>query len=63
MRTAEVDPDQPELLMVAAFELLGKPEAPSQALGPRAILKRAGSPRSGPPDRNLTRQHLVRFLG
>jgi LDH2 family malate/lactate/ureidoglycolate dehydrogenase len=36
--TAEFDRDQLETLMVAAFELLGKPEAQAQELA-RSILK------------------------
>jgi hypothetical protein len=36
--TAEFDPDQLERLMVAAFELLGKPEGQARELS-RAILK------------------------
>jgi hypothetical protein len=55
MPTAEFDPDQLENLMVAAFELLGKPEAEAQELA-RAILRAAELPRSGdsaPPDRDL----------
>jgi hypothetical protein len=56
VRTAEFDPDQLESLMVAAFELLGKPEAEAQELA-RAILKAAERPQSGDPgslDRDLT---------
>jgi hypothetical protein len=48
VRTAEFDPDQLESLMVAAFELLGKPEAQAQELA-RAILKAAEQPQSGDP--------------
>jgi hypothetical protein len=49
MRTAEFDPDQPERLMVAAFELLGKPQGEAQELA-RAILKAAERPKSGDPE-------------
>ena len=48
MRTVEFDPDQLESFMVAAFELLGKPEAQAQELA-RAILKAAERPQSGDP--------------
>jgi hypothetical protein len=54
--TAEFEPDQLESLMVAAFELLGKPEAQAQELA-RSILKAAERPQSGdrgPPDRDPT---------
>jgi LDH2 family malate/lactate/ureidoglycolate dehydrogenase len=54
--TVEFDADQLERLMVAAFELLGKPEVEAQELA-RAILKAAERPRTGspePPDRDLT---------
>jgi LDH2 family malate/lactate/ureidoglycolate dehydrogenase len=53
--TAAFDSDQLESLMVAAFELLGKPEAQAQELA-RSILKAASRPQSGdprPPDRDL----------
>jgi hypothetical protein len=54
--TAEFDPDQLERLMVAAFELLGKPRGEAQELA-RAILKSAECPQSDDPrpplDRNL----------
>jgi hypothetical protein len=52
---AEFDPDQLESLMVAVFELLGKPEAQAQELA-RSILKAAERPQSDdprPPDRDL----------
>jgi hypothetical protein len=55
MPTAEFDPDQLERLMVAAFELLGKPESQARELA-RSILKAAERPQSGdprPPDRDL----------
>jgi hypothetical protein len=55
-RVAEFDADQLETLMVAAFELLGKPEAQAQELA-RSILRAAEQPQSGdpkPPDRDLT---------
>ena len=58
MRTAQFDPDQLELLMVTAFELLGKPQAEAQELA-RSILKAAGWPQSGDPgslDRDPTRR-------
>jgi hypothetical protein len=45
---AEFDPDQLESLMVAAFELMGKPEAEAQELA-RSILKAAERPQSGDP--------------
>jgi hypothetical protein len=41
--TAEFDPDQLERLMVAAFELLGKPQGQARELS-RAILKAAERP-------------------
>jgi hypothetical protein len=56
---AEFDPDQLQSLMVAAFALLGKPEAEAWELA-RAILKAAERPHSddrGPPRRDLTRHH------
>jgi hypothetical protein len=56
--TAVFDPDQLETLMVAALELLGKPEAEAHELG-RAILKEAERPQSdapGLPDRDPTRR-------
>jgi hypothetical protein len=49
MRTAEFDADQLELLIVAAFELLGKPQGEAQELA-RAILKAAERPQSGDPE-------------
>ena len=55
VRTAVFDRDQLESLMVAAFELLGKPEAQAQELA-KSILKAAERPQSGdprPPDRDL----------
>jgi LDH2 family malate/lactate/ureidoglycolate dehydrogenase len=54
MGTALFDADQLESLMVAAFELMGKPEAQARELA-RAILKAAERPQSGdpePPDRD-----------
>jgi hypothetical protein len=56
MRTAEFDPDELELLMVASFELLGKSQGEAQELS-TAILKAAEPPQSGdpePPDRDPT---------
>jgi LDH2 family malate/lactate/ureidoglycolate dehydrogenase len=53
--TAEFDPDQLERLMVAAFELLGKPESQARELA-RSILKGAERRQSGDPrlpDRDL----------
>jgi hypothetical protein len=58
MRMALFDPDQLERLMVAAFELLGKPEGQAQELA-RSILKAAERPQSGdprPPDRDPPRR-------
>jgi LDH2 family malate/lactate/ureidoglycolate dehydrogenase len=58
VRTAEFDADHLERLMVAAFELLGKPEVEAQELA-KAILKAAEWPQSGdqrPPDRDPTRR-------
>jgi hypothetical protein len=52
--TAEFDPDQLETLMVAAFELLGKPEGQARELS-RAIPKAAERRQSDdpePPDRD-----------
>jgi hypothetical protein len=46
MGTAEFDPDEPELLMVAAFEVLGKPQGQAQELS-KAILKAAERPQAG----------------
>jgi hypothetical protein len=43
MRTAEFDPDQLELFMVAAFELLGKPQGEAQEFA-RSILRAAERP-------------------
>ena len=57
-RMAEFDPNHLESLMVAAFELLGKPEAQAQEIA-RAILKAAERPQSGDPgspDRDRTRR-------
>jgi LDH2 family malate/lactate/ureidoglycolate dehydrogenase len=45
---AEFDPDQLETLIVAAFELLGKPESQARELA-RAILRAAARPQSGDP--------------
>jgi hypothetical protein len=45
-RVAEFDRDQLERLMVAAFELLGKPEGQAQELA-RSSLKAAERPQSG----------------
>jgi hypothetical protein len=56
VRTAQFDPDQLESLMVAAFELLGKPQAEAQELA-RAILKAAERPQPdgrGSPDLDST---------
>jgi LDH2 family malate/lactate/ureidoglycolate dehydrogenase len=56
MPTAGFDPDQLESFMVAAFELLGKPQAEAQELA-RAILRAAERPQSGDPgaaDQDLT---------
>jgi hypothetical protein len=56
VRTAEFDADQLESLMVAAFELLGKPEDQAQELA-RSILRAAERPQSGdpkPPDQDPT---------
>jgi hypothetical protein len=53
VRTEEFDVDQLEKLIVAAFELLGKPEAQAQELA-ISILGAAERPKSGdpgPPDR------------
>jgi LDH2 family malate/lactate/ureidoglycolate dehydrogenase len=52
VRTAEFDPDPLETLMVAAFELLGKPEDQAQELA-RSILRAAERPQSDDPDRDL----------
>jgi hypothetical protein len=55
VRMAEFDPDQLESLMVAAFQMLGKPEDEAQELA-RAILRAAEQPQSGdpgPPDGDL----------
>jgi hypothetical protein len=54
---ANFDRDQLENLMVAAFELLGKPEIEARELA-RAILKAAGQPQpdgSSPKDPDPTR--------
>jgi hypothetical protein len=54
--TAEFDPDLLERLMVAVFELLGRPRGEAQELA-RSILKAAERPQSsdrGPPDRDPT---------
>jgi LDH2 family malate/lactate/ureidoglycolate dehydrogenase len=48
VRTSEFDADQLESLMVAAFELLGKPEAEAQELA-KSILRAAERPQSGYP--------------
>jgi hypothetical protein len=56
MRAAEFDPNELELLIVAAFELLGRPQGEAQELA-RSILRAAERPQSGdpePPDRDLT---------
>jgi hypothetical protein len=56
--TAEFDPDQLESLMVAAFELLGKPKSEARELA-RAILRATERPQSddpGPPDPDPTRR-------
>jgi hypothetical protein len=53
-RTAEFDPDQLERLMVAALELLGRPEGQARELA-RAILRAAERPQPDdpePPDRD-----------
>jgi hypothetical protein len=58
VRTAEYDADQLERLMVAAFELLGKPEGQAQELA-RSIVKAAEQPQSGgsgSPDQDPTRR-------
>jgi hypothetical protein len=55
---AEFNPDQLESLMVAAFELLEKPQVEAEELA-RAILKAAEWPQSGdpgPPDRDPPRR-------
>jgi hypothetical protein len=49
MRTAEFDADQLELLIVAAFEPLGKPQGEAQELA-RSILRAAEQPQSGDPE-------------
>jgi transcriptional regulator with XRE-family HTH domain len=67
-RAADFDPEQLELLMTAAFELLGKPEVQSLELA-KAILKAAERPRSDDqelPNRALKRRFadlLVRMYG
>jgi hypothetical protein len=48
MRVAEFNSDQLETLMMAAFELLGRPEGQAQELA-RSILKAAERPQSGDP--------------
>jgi LDH2 family malate/lactate/ureidoglycolate dehydrogenase len=56
LRMAEFDPDQLARLMVAVFELLGKPQGEAQELA-RAILKAAERPQSdgrGSPDLDST---------
>jgi hypothetical protein len=56
MRAAEFDPDELELLIVAAFELLGRPQGEARELA-RSILRAAERPQSGdpePPNRDLT---------
>jgi hypothetical protein len=50
VRTAEFDVHQLETLMVAAFELLGKPQAEAQELA-RAILRAAERPQDDDPRR------------
>jgi hypothetical protein len=58
VRTAEFDADQLETLMVAAFELMGKPEAQARELA-LSILRAAAQPQSddqGSPDRDPTRR-------
>jgi len=60
VRTAEFDADRLERLMVAAFELLGKPETQAQELA-RAILQAAERPQSGDPgplDRDPARDRV-----
>jgi LDH2 family malate/lactate/ureidoglycolate dehydrogenase len=55
MRVLVFNSDQLETLMVAAFELLGKPEAQAQEFA-RSILEAAERPQSGDPrprDRDL----------
>jgi LDH2 family malate/lactate/ureidoglycolate dehydrogenase len=55
----EFDPDQLQSLMVAAFALLGKPEAEARELA-RAILRAAERPQGddpGPPHRDPKRRH------
>lgn len=62
-RAAEFDPDQLEILIATAFELLGKPQSQAQELS-KAILKAAERPQSDdqePPDHALTRR-LAEFL-
>jgi transcriptional regulator with XRE-family HTH domain len=56
-RAADFDPEQLELLMTAAFELLGKSEVQSQELA-KAILKAAEQPQSDnqEPNRALKRR-------
>ena len=56
MPTAEFDPDQLERLMVAAFELLGKPEGQARELS-RAILKAAERPQSDDPEPRARRKN------
>jgi hypothetical protein len=60
MRTVVFEADQPEGLLVAAFQLLGRPEDQAQEL-PRSILKAAERPQSGDPDRDL-KSRDVQFL-
>jgi hypothetical protein len=48
VRKAVFDPDQLETLMVAAFELMGKPEAQARELA-LSILRAAERPQSGDP--------------
>jgi hypothetical protein len=60
VRTAEFDADQLETLMVAAFELMGKPEAQARELA-LSILRAAERPQSGDPrpqDRDPTRRRV-----
>jgi hypothetical protein len=48
-RTAQFDPDELVSLMVAAFELLGRPTAQAHELA-QAILRAAERPQSGNPE-------------
>jgi LDH2 family malate/lactate/ureidoglycolate dehydrogenase len=49
VRTAEFDPDQLDRLIVAAFELLGRPEGQARELA-RAILQTGERPGPGDPE-------------